>query len=752
MAKHDMSRSREVLLVVLMFAFGFLTLYYLSGFIYDFQGADAAIYGNVARNIVEKNSMESNFIWASWTTWGRLGTLPQVYLWKAHPAYIYVIAGFFWFFGSSFWTMKLVNVTFGALLVVPVFYLTKSLFDKEKAIVASILSFSYPLLIIGSIVPGDKIFDAFVIVSAIASFTQGARIRNALVSGILCGLAFLSRFDFGGALFVSALIYYLLGARLESAPFKRRVATTSVFTIAFALVILPWLLRNYMVFGYALSITGIAARVFFSSKSPVLVSPQTILLDLGAFYFVGMLLSSLLQVVRARARLIRRRLPRFTKFQVVLNMAIVGVLLVFLLVVAGLDMYALSFVSIYPQLIYQSSPLIFVFAVVGATASIKKIGILHPMYTFLFLSVALYTSLQDVSLSSTYMIPYIPLVIVFAVSAVFDVSSVMFGSIGNDFSGGSKWVSKLKVIWTPKHLMLLFLLGSIFLSLVPQYAIFTQAEKVQQGPFLSNNWGKAYDWILVNTDPQDTIMARFPPITFYTQRRTISLEPLNVAQFFTLVGSGNVSYLVVDNDAFIEARSVPNNLIAWLADYPQRFEGVNLVYEVGNPRLQIFDVRAASQPSALIGWIDDSFSANWTADPGLTFESDGRYVEMTYDNTMGSETAFMWASKTLPSAIRFSDYPFIVIGYKFQYWTKASIVYFRAIITNSTGGEHYSEATPFPANESDFGWHTFAWNPTKSEDVSKLSLMIRVGAGSEFSMVIDYVVLSKWPINPYAMG
>lgn len=208
----------------------------------------------------------------------------------------------------------------------------------------------------------------------------------------------------------------------------------------------------------------------------------------------------------------------------------------------------------------------------------------------------------------------------------------------------------------------------------------------------------------------------------------------------------------MDNDAFTEARSVPNNLIAWLADYPQRFEGVKLVYEVSSPRLQIFDVKGASQPSALIGWIDDSFSANWTVDPGLTFESDGRFVEMAYDNSMGSETAFMKASKILPSSIRFSDYPFIIIGYKFQSWTRASNVYFRVIITNSTGGEYYSEATPSPANESDFGWHTFSLNPTKSEDVSKLVLMIRVGAGSDFSMVIDYVVLSKWPINPYATG
>lgn len=747
--KRGMSRSQEVGLVALIFLVAFLTLHYFSGYIYDFQGSDAAIYGIVARNIVEKNSMVSQNIWATWKTFQILGTLPQTLEWKERIVYVYIVAFFFRIFGSSFWTMKLVNVTFGSLLVIPVFYLTKALFDREKAVIASFFSFLYPLLIIGSIVPGDKALHAFVIMSAIAFLAprRGIKIWNILLGGIFCGLAFLARYDFGGALFVSGLILYSLGAHLEGGPLKKRVVTSGLFSVAFALTILPLLIRNNRVLRYSLAITGVVAQMLTESDA-VFLSLEFVLGAFGAFFLIWMLFSSMLLAI---VPLVRRHLSKLKKVDAVLVIASIVISLTFLLVRIGWLTYVFSLFSVYPQMIYQSSPLIFVFALVGAVASNRKIGLLHPVYTLPAFIIAIYTALLEAGgLGATYMIPYIPLVTIFATSAVFDISQTLSrSSIGNDLPEVPKRMYKLRHIWAPKHLMLIFLIGSIFLSFVPHYLIITQADKVQKGPFLIDNWDKAYDWVSANTHPNDTIMARYPPVTFYTRRRTITLEPMNMTQLITILKVGRVSYLIIDDTAYVENKRVDNSMIPWLYDYPQRSLGFALVYQVEDPRLLIFDVRQISMENATIAWSDHNFTSGWTVDPRLTFAGDGNFVEMAYDNTDGSSTAFLSASKTLPSPINFSEYPFIIIRYKFNYWTTPRYpppLYFRAFLFNSEGTEFASETAPHPVDDNDIGWHTLVWSPIEAIDIAKITLLIRIEVGTKFSVIVDYVVISDGPV------
>lgn len=742
----EMSRRWEVGLVVLIFLVAFSTLYYLSGYIYDFQGADAAIYGTVARNIVESNSAVSQNIWDPWMTLQKVGFLPQTLVWKTRPVYVYIIAFFFQIFGSSFWTMKLVNVTLGSLLVIPVFYLTKTLFDREKAIVASIFSFLYPLLVYGSIVPGDKILNAFVVTGAIVSLAGGTKIRNVLLSGIFCGLAFLARYDFGVALFLLGFILYSLGAHLEGGPLKKRAVASGLFSVAFALTILPWLMRNTIVLGYGLAITGVAAQVFTGSDA-VFLSSELLLGAFGAFFLIGMLVSSLLLVI---VPLTRKYLSEHKKVVAVLVVGSIAISLTFLFVKTGLSNFVFSLLSLYPQLIYKTSPFIFVFALVGAVASARKLGLLHPMYTLLAFVIPLYTVFyaEEGGLTATYMIPYIPLVTIFAASAVFDISLTLSGSsIDSDLLEVPKHVYKLRHVLTLKHLILTFLIGSIFLSFIPNYLIITQADNVQKGPFLINNWDKAYDWVSVNTRPNDTIMARFPPVTFYTGRRTITLEPTNMTQMLEVMRAGGVSYLIVDKVAYNENKGVDNSLIPWLYDYPESFPTYVLLYQVEDPRLQIFFVRhLLVENTSEIAWSDHIFTSGWIVDPGLTFQTDGDFVEMEYDNTNGSETAFLRASKALPSPVRFDEYPFIIARFRFNYWTTPSYpppIYFRMFLIDSNGTEFASDTAPSPV---DTDWHTLLWLPIQPVDIAKMTLLVRVGAGAELSMSVDYVVISNGPV------
>lgn len=225
---------------------------------------------------------------------------------------------------------------------------------------------------------------------------------------------------------------------------------------------------------------------------------------------------------------------------------------------------------------------------------------------------------------------------------------------------------------------------------------------------------------------------------------------MNMTDMHAVMRAGGVSYLIVDKVAYLESKGVDNSIIPWLYDYPESFSIYNLVYQVENPRLQIFDARQISMENASeIAWSDHNFTGGWIIDPGLTFESDGDLVEMTYDNSNGSKTAFLRASKVLPSVVPFSEYPFILIRFRFNYWTAPDYpppVYFRGFLVSGNGTEFASGSAPRPADDDDTGWHTLLWNPSQAVDIAKMTLLIRVEQGTEFSVIVDYVVISNIPV------
>jgi len=734
--------------VFVIFVLAFLTLYSFSGYILDFQNADAAIYGDVAKNVLEKNSLETKFIWASWFTYSRTGTLPLTVRWRDTPLYVYVVALFFRVFGASFWTMKLVGVTFAALLVIPTFSLTKTAFGKGEAIIAAILSFAFPLLIVNSIIPGDKIFVAFLIMSALCFLSQNMKIHSALIAGFSTGLTFLARIDFGGTLFATALVFYALGAASRRANLKKRLLIGGVFIASFGCTVVPWLVSNYQTFGFFLRFSGVVASTFFGTTI-FDVSPNYFFSGMGVIFIFYLFVSVLSPKIM---RLARRCVPRNKKYVFALFFGVFVIsFFVFVLRTEWL-IFVLSVISTYPQIIYQSSPLIFILAIVGAARGIGKLDVVHPAYTFPVVIILLYSAMlgSEVKLGASYIIPYLPILMIFVASSVFEIVNALSGvSILSNAFRFPKVVSSLSVLFTTRNLMLTLLVGSIFLSLMPQYSIIIKAENIHQGPFLKDNWNKAVEWVLSNTDKDDTIIARFPVLTFYTGRRTVVLEPFDFTQLLAIITASGASYLIVDNTAYLESLNLVDSPIVWLHDYSQSFPGFDLVYQVENPRLQIFNV---SKPpvdySSLIGWADESFASGWTVDSGLTFRSDGNFVEMAYNNT-GTSPAFLYAAKNLFSPVRSSDYPFLIIRYRFKYWTKAGYPppgYLRVEITDSAGNVYGSDKTPYPSDDKDYGWHIFRWQLTEVADVAKLALMLRVGEGTNLSVVIDHVVLSKWPV------
>lgn len=647
--------------------------------------------------------------------------------------------------------MKLVGVTFAALLVIPTFYLTKTAFGKREAIIAAILSFMFPLLIANSIIPGDKIFVAFLIMSALCFLSRSMKTYSVLIAGFSVGLTFLARIDFGGALFATALVYYALGAASRRAGLKKRLLVGGAFMTSFVCTVVPWLMSNYQTFGFFLRFSGVVASTFF--RTTIFdVSPDYFFFGMGVIFVFYSFMAFMAVLFPRVICLGRRYVPRNKKSFFALFVGVFAILSFLFVLRTEWLMFVLSVISAYPYIIYQSSPIIFILAIVGAARGIGKLDVTHPAYTFPVVIILLYSAMlgSEVKLGASYIIPYLSIVLIFAASSVPDIVDALSGvSISSNVSRLPKAVSSLRVLFSTRNLMLTLLLGSIFLSFLSQYAIIIRAENIHQGPFLKDNWNKAVEWVSSNTDKDETIIARFPLVTFYTGRRTVVLEPFGFTQLLAIIKASRASYLIVDNTAYMESQNLIDSPITWLHDYSQSFPGFVLVYQIENPRLQIFSVSKLPQDySSLTGWVDESFADGWIVDSGLTFRSDGDFVEMAYNNS-GSSPAFLYAAKNLSSPVRSSDYPFMTIRYRFKYWTKAGYPppgYLRAFVTDNTGKEYISDKAPFPSDDQDYGWHILHWQLAEVSDIVKLALMLRVGEGTNLSVVIDYVAFSKWPV------
>lgn len=743
-----MRKIPEIGWLIIATFFGFLLLYYFSGFIDDFQGSDASIYGIIARNAAEGNSLRSDFVWAGWDAFSQSGAIPQFYRYKDPPLYILAVALFFKVFGSSFWVMKFANVTFGALLVIPSFYLTKKLFGVERAIVACLLSFTYPLLVISAIVPGDKIFSALIITSALCLVTQGIKVRYAFLAGIFSGLTLMTRIDFGIMVFISAYVFYCFGGNLKRGTWKQHVLASNLFTLGFVSSVLPWAFSNHMTFGFFLRITGImatmvGARVFLD------VSLRLFLLAVGLVSVVGTMSSFLASRLIGLKKLFPRTFLTRRRILMSLLLAAIPIFVAFFLI-KGLGVYMVATLCGYPQLIYKSSPVIFVFALVGFARNINKVELTHPVFTLPLIAILSYTALTlraGGSLGETYTVPYISLLIVFASTGIFEVASTFSAFYSASFLKPKMRLFRLWIIRISRNLILIFVIAIILLSFLTQYTIITNSEKLQKGPFLVEHQGEASDWLLLNTNKNDTILARYPVIAFYTGRRTVVLDPLNVTELLTYIKAAHASYMVIDSTAYREAQSVPVSMIAWLYDYPESFPGFKLMYQVENPRLQIFDVSSMPDQTTLVGWSDDNFTNGWNVDPGLHFESDSDIAEISYNNTNGTAAKFLGIRKTLSPPLSLQQYPFLIVRYRFKSWTLSGspIHYFRIFVTDVNGKEYSSDEAPYPTHSSDYEWHTLVWAPSPL-NITSIRLLIRIGPRTEFSVVIDCVETSKWPI------
>lgn len=223
---------------------------------------DPPSYLTVARNLAEGRGLVIDAIW-SYLVPFRTVTHPSNEFWMPLPSL--VLFPFFKLFGPNLTVAQGVGAMIGAALA-PITWLTaRAAFQgKEVALFSGLLVAVNPLLAYQAVTADSSVY--FAIFGAAALLLAASRLP--LIAGLSSGVSYLARSE--GALLVVLLM-------LQDRTAKRAGAVL----LGAALVAVPWLMRNYSVFGTAVPVPAMSLMVLPDYSALFLYSGPLPVPDLG---------------------------------------------------------------------------------------------------------------------------------------------------------------------------------------------------------------------------------------------------------------------------------------------------------------------------------------------------------------------------------------------------------------------------------------------------------------------------------------
>jgi len=212
---------RRWLLVALIVRLLFVSL--LSGERYYFS--DARHYDQGAKQILDTGGLTSRY--------------------ERPPLYAYLLAGVYAITGPSFTAARVADALLSTLLCLLIFVLARHMFAERTARWALALSALYPhfILLCGLIYPTNLF--TFLLTAAIAALIMvKPLLPRALLSGVLLATAALA---VPAAIFV--LPVFLISLAVIPKTAGRKFSAVTLFLLAYALVLTPWTMRNYRLYG-----------------------------------------------------------------------------------------------------------------------------------------------------------------------------------------------------------------------------------------------------------------------------------------------------------------------------------------------------------------------------------------------------------------------------------------------------------------------------------------------------------------------
>jgi 4-amino-4-deoxy-L-arabinose transferase-like glycosyltransferase len=172
------------------------------------------------------------------------------------PAYPLLLTAIFSVVGQNWVIVRLINILLSALTIVVLYMIGAKLFNKNVGLIAALIAAVYPAFIRLSLLMYSEtlyvLLVSLVLVTFVKIYDDPQSLKLKITAGVLLGLAILTR---------SELLFFMPFVGLWALLFYRRLlpAVRVAFIIALPaiLVVLPWLIRNYIVFDRPVMATNL---------------------------------------------------------------------------------------------------------------------------------------------------------------------------------------------------------------------------------------------------------------------------------------------------------------------------------------------------------------------------------------------------------------------------------------------------------------------------------------------------------------
>ena len=203
---------------------------------------------------LEPYADESGYIYLA-LGWNHFGFFSDGgnYLWP--PGYPFFLATMFdWFGVNGVYAAKLVQVLASSVIGYSLILIARRVLDHRAAIVAGLIwCFYLPLIGFTHYLWPETLFLTFfvpvlyLLVSASPKADGGpVDARRFLAAGLLMGVSLLIK---ESMLYLSVILTALIVWRFRRSALMEGVRHAALFAMALAVVVLPWMLRNYEVYG-----------------------------------------------------------------------------------------------------------------------------------------------------------------------------------------------------------------------------------------------------------------------------------------------------------------------------------------------------------------------------------------------------------------------------------------------------------------------------------------------------------------------
>ncbi len=183
----------------------------------------------------------------------------------AYPLYPMLCAVSHMLTGENYFILELLHVGVSAITCYLIYLIARRIFDERVALVSAALTALHPGLIVYSTKIHELTFVVFLVSLIFWQMVSSdpRRIRNALIFGALMGLATLTRPTL--IAFLPAYLVWLSSSLRGWHDVSRRFLAASLIMV---IVILPWTVRNFLIFKRPIFITTNSAELFWRGNNP----------------------------------------------------------------------------------------------------------------------------------------------------------------------------------------------------------------------------------------------------------------------------------------------------------------------------------------------------------------------------------------------------------------------------------------------------------------------------------------------------